>query len=44
MLADLPIKVQTRVIQYLAANDFPRAKAIHDQFLAQKPKLVFNSN
>ena len=33
MLAELPIKVQMQVIQYLAADNFPQAKQLHDQWL-----------
>jgi hypothetical protein len=33
MLAELPINLQIRVIQYLAADNFPQAKRLHDQWL-----------
>jgi hypothetical protein len=33
MLTELPINVQIRVIQYLAADNFPQAKRLHDQWL-----------
>jgi hypothetical protein len=41
MLAELPIKLQIRVIQYLAADNFPEAKKLHDQWLyAQKQHSI----
>lgn len=36
MLTELPIKIQIRVIQYLAADNFPQAKQLHDQWLYEK--------
>lgn len=36
MLAELPIKLQMRVIQYLAADNFPQAKRLHDQWLYER--------
>ena len=36
MLMELPIQIQMQVIQYLAADNFPQAKKLHDQWLYQK--------
>jgi hypothetical protein len=38
MLAELPIKLQIRVIQYLAADNFPQAKKLHDQWICEHKK------
>jgi hypothetical protein len=43
MLAELPISLQIRVIQYLAANNFPQAKRLHDQWLMDS-RTQYNSN
>lgn len=36
MLTELPIKLQVRVIRYLAADNFPQAKQLHDQWMHQQ--------
>jgi len=36
MLTELPIKLQMRVIQYLAADNFPQAKQLHDQWVSER--------
>lgn len=35
MLAELPLNVQIRVIQYLATDNFPQAKRLHDEWLQE---------
>lgn len=38
MVADLPQALQERIQQLLENNDFPRAKEIHDEWIAQQPQ------
>lgn len=39
MYKDLPKKLQKRVREYLEANQFCKAKAVHDSWMAQR-KLI----
>jgi hypothetical protein len=42
MISELPDSIRTAVIKNLSSGDFSKAKAIHDQYLAQN--VINDSN